>query len=43
LIPRFYAYLLDVVALYPELRALHDLLLQNATEQAPPEHTPCAP
>jgi len=48
LIPRFYAYLLDVVPLYPELRALHDLLLQHTPgqaplKQAPPEHTPCAP
>jgi len=43
LIPRFYAYLLDVVPRYPELRALQDLLLQNTPEQAPLKKTPCAP
>jgi aminoglycoside/choline kinase family phosphotransferase len=35
LIPRFYDYLLDVVPLYPELRPVHDLLLQNVPGPAP--------
>ena len=38
MIPRFYAYLLDVAPLYPELRPLQELLLKNM-----PRQTPCAP
>jgi len=43
LVPRFYAYLLDVLALYPEFQALQNLLLQNAPEQVSPERVHCAP
>lgn len=43
LVPRFYAYLLDVVPLYPELQTLHDLLLQNSPAQATLGQASCAP
>jgi N-acetylmuramate 1-kinase len=43
MIPRFYAYLLDVLPFYPELRPLQSLLEQNLLEQNLQEQAQCAP
>ncbi len=43
MIPRFYAYLLEVLPLYPELQPLQALLLQHVPGPAPLDQTPCAP